>query len=115
MHERAPPETLEDQVGHRVDVGGRIGEDMATIDRLVVCHGDPCAPNTWVGDDGRCSGHVDFGALGLADRWADLAVATWSTEWNYGPGWEELLLDAYGIAFDPVRTEYYRRLWELGA
>ena len=23
--------------------------------------------------------------LGLADRWADLAIATWSSEWNYGP------------------------------
>lgn len=33
-------------------------------------------------------------ALGVADRWADLAVATWSTTWNYGPGWEEPVLDA---------------------
>ena len=94
------------------DRGG--SRDAPPIDRLVVCHGDPCAPNTLVGDDGTCSGHVDLGALGVADRWADLAVATWSTEWNYGPGWEELLLDAYGVAFDPLRTEYYRDLWEFG-
>ena len=86
-----------------------------SIDRLVVCHGDACAPNTLVGDDGRCSGHVDFGALGVADRWADLAVATWSTQWNYGPGWEDLLLEAYGVGPDPVRTEYYRHLWEFGS
>ena len=51
--------------------------------------------------DGHWSGHVDLGLLGTADRWADLAVATWSTEWNYGPGWEQLLLDAYGIAPTP--------------
>ena len=82
------------------------------VDRLVVCHGDACAPNTLIGDDGRWSGHVDLGALGVADRWADLAVATWSTEWNYGPGWEEPLLDAYGIAPDPLRTDWYRRLWD---
>jgi kanamycin kinase len=25
---------------------------------------------------------VDLGELGIADRWADLAVATWSTEWT---------------------------------
>jgi aminoglycoside phosphotransferase len=25
-------------------------------------------------DDGRCRGHVDFGSLGVADRWADLAT-----------------------------------------
>lgn len=78
----------------------------------VVCHGDACAPNTIVDGD-RWSGHVDLGAVGVADRWADLAIATWSTEWNYGPGWEATLLDAYGIEPDPVATAYYRLLWDL--
>lgn len=87
--------------------------DPPPVDRLVVCHGDACAPNTLIGDDGTCSGHVDLGALGIADRWADLAIATWSTQWNYGPGWEEPLLDAYGIEPDPERITYYRLLWEL--
>jgi kanamycin kinase len=82
-------------------------------DDPVVCHGDACAPNTLIGDDGRWSGHVDVGSLGVADRWADIAIATWSTEWNYGPGWERTLLDAYGIDPDPVRTRYYRRLWDM--
>ncbi|GEL94560.1 aminoglycoside 3'-phosphotransferase [Cellulomonas composti] len=82
------------------------------VDRLVVCHGDACAPNTLVGDDGRWTAHVDLGALGVADRWADLAIATWSTVWNYGPGHEDALLDAYGIAPDDVRTAYYRALWD---
>ena len=86
--------------------------DAPPIDQLVVCHGDACAPNTLVGDDGRWTGHVDLGALGVADRWADLAVATWSTQWNYGPGWEEPLLAAYGVAADPQRTDFYRRLWD---
>jgi kanamycin kinase len=81
------------------------------IDRLVVCHGDACAPNTLIGDDGRCSGHVDLGALGTADRWADVAVAAMSTEWNYGPGWEGALLAAYGVEPDPLRLAYYRDLW----
>jgi aminoglycoside phosphotransferase len=83
------------------------------IDRLVVCHGDACAPNTLLADDGTWSGHVDLGALGLADRWADLAIATWSLDWNYGPGWQGTLLDAYGIAPDPARIAYYRLMWEL--
>jgi kanamycin kinase len=82
-------------------------------DRLVVCHGDACAPNTLLGADGRWSGHVDLGDLGVADRWADLAVATWSTEWNYGPHWERPLLDAYGTDPDPERSRYYRLLWDL--
>ena len=87
--------------------------DPPPVDRLVVCHGDACAPNTLIGDDGAWSGHVDLGALGLADRWADLAVATWSLEWNYGPGWQPVLLAAYGVAPDPRRTAYYRLLWDL--
>jgi aminoglycoside phosphotransferase len=88
--------------------------DAPPVDKLVVCHGDACSPNTLIGDDGRCSGHVDLGALGVADRWADLAIATWSTNWNYGPGWEPALLEAYGVDPDPERTAYYRLLWELG-
>lgn len=88
--------------------------DIPEVDQLVVCHGDACAPNTLLNADGVCSGHVDLGALGIADRWADLAIATWSTEWNYGPGWENLLLDAYGVAPDDERIRYYRLLWDLG-
>lgn len=88
--------------------------DVPPVDQLVVCQGDACAPNTVLLEDGRLSGHVDLGALGIADRWADLAVATWSTEWNYGPGWDGPLLAAYGIDPDPVRVAYYRLLWDLG-
>jgi kanamycin kinase len=89
-------------------------QNIPPADRLVVCHGDACAPNTLIADTGRWSGHVDLGDLGVADRWADLAVATWSTGWNYGPGWEQVLLDAYGIKPDAERTRYYRLLWDLG-
>lgn len=81
-------------------------------DRLVVCHGDACAPNTLVGEDGTWTAHVDLGSLGVADRWADLAAATWSTQWNYGAGFEDVLLEAYGVDPDPVRLAYYRALWD---
>lgn len=84
--------------------------DTPPIDRLVVCHGDSCAPNTLLTEDGRWSGHVDLGDLGLADRWADLAIATWSVTLNYGPGWEDLLLDAYGVPPDKARIAYYQLL-----
>jgi kanamycin kinase len=81
------------------------------IDALVVCHGDACSPNTLIGDDGRWSGHVDLGALGVADRWADIAVAVMSAGWNYGPGWGDALLEAYGIRPDPARQAFYEALW----
>ncbi|WJL96812.1 aminoglycoside 3'-phosphotransferase [Microbacterium sp. ET2] len=85
--------------------------DAPSEDDLVVCHGDACAPNTVLADDGNVSGHVDLGALGVADRWADLAVAAMSLEWNYGPGWTETFLDAYGVAGDEDRMSYYQELW----
>ncbi|WP_307806959.1 aminoglycoside 3'-phosphotransferase [Naasia sp. SYSU D00057] len=87
-------------------------EEAPTIDRLVVCHGDACAPNTLLDDAGQWSGHVDLGTLGVADRWADLAVASWSTAWNYGDDWTGALLEAYGIDRDEERLRYYRALWD---
>jgi len=90
-----------------------LARDTPDVDKLVVCHGDTCAPNTLIDDRGHWSGHVDFAGMGVADRWADLAIATLSTVWNYGPGWEQSVLDAYGIGPDPHRTRYYRLLWDL--
>ena len=86
--------------------------------QLVVCHGDACAPNTLIDDDGAFSGHVDLGDLGIADRWADLAIATLSLDWNYPTGpdeadkdWEAVLLDAYGVAPDRELIAHYRARW----
>lgn len=84
-----------------------------TVDKLVVCHGDPCAPNTLIDKRGEFAGHVDMGEIGVADRWADIAVAAWSTVWNYGPGFEALVYEGYGIEPDERRIAYYRLLWDL--
>ena len=81
------------------------------IDVLVVCHADACCPNTLIGPDGRWIAHVDLRLLGTGDRWADIAVASMSTEWNYGPGWDDALIEAYGATPDPERLSYYRELW----
>ena len=64
-----------------------------------------------VGDDALCSGHVGLRDLGVADRWADLAVATMSLESNFESGLEAELLDAYGIDDDDERLAYYRERW----
>jgi kanamycin kinase len=90
--------------------------DAPPADRLVVCHGDACAPNTLLADDGTFFGHVDLGELGVADRWADLAIASLSLDWNYptdGPdGFASVLFDAYGVTADTGRIAYYRRSWD---
>jgi kanamycin kinase len=82
------------------------------IDRLVVGHGDPCAPNTLLSDDGVAIAHVDLQRLGVADRWADIAVAARNTALNYGPGREQAFLEAYGVDPDLGRQEYYLELWD---
>lgn len=93
-----------------------VPDDAPPADRLVVCHGDACSPNTLMNDDGTVSGHVDLGDLGVADRWADLAIATLSLDWNFpteGPGgFAEALLQAYGVAPDAERIAYYRQAWD---
>jgi len=58
------------------------------------------------------AGHVDLGSLGVADRWADLAVAAMSVTWNFGPGYEDMVYRGYGIEPDEQKIAYYRRLWE---
>ncbi|WP_032379683.1 aminoglycoside 3'-phosphotransferase [Rhodococcoides fascians] len=95
----------------------RIGDrelpvESPAVDRLVVCHGDACMPNTLIADDGSWAAHVDMGSMGVADRWADLAPAIWSTEYNYGRSYCKAFLDAYGIELDRERLDYYLWLWE---
>ncbi|GMR14256.1 MAG: aminoglycoside 3'-phosphotransferase [Gemmatimonadota bacterium] len=78
----------------------------------VVCHGDYCPPNLLI-EDWATVGYVDLGELGVADRWWDLSVATWSVTWNFGPGYEDLFLAEYGVERDRKRTDFYRLLYDL--
>jgi kanamycin kinase len=83
------------------------------IEQPVLVHGDACAPNTLISQDGRWTGNVDFGDLAVGDRWADLAVASMSLDWNFGQGHQMEFFDAYGIAPDENRIRYYRALWHI--
>lgn len=80
---------------------------------VVLCRGDYCLPNVLIDEQHRVTGYLDLGELGTADRWWDLAVATWSVTWNLGPGWEDLFLEAYGIKLDPERCAYYRLMYDM--
>ncbi len=83
------------------------------IDGPVLVHGDACAPNTLIDESGEWTGNVDFGDLGVGDRWADLAVASLSLDWNFGDGHQREFFDAYGVEPDHERIRYYRGLWHL--
>lgn len=89
-----------------------LGPKPVSNERVLV-HGDACAPNTLITPTGQWSGNVDFGDLGVGDRWADLAVASLSLDWNFGEGHQGELFDAYGIEPDDGRISYYRALWHL--
>ena len=121
LHESLPVEEclwrwdVESRIANAAARGIRVPDDLHTpplVDRLVVCHGDACVPNTLLDDDGAPLAHVDLAALGVADRWADIAVASMSTVWNFGDGWADTLIEAYGVEPDRERLAYYRRLWD---
>jgi kanamycin kinase len=95
---------------------GRAPKELGTrppVEVPVIVHGDACAPNTLISADGEWTGNVDFGDLTVGDRWADLAIASLSLDWNFGEGHEDELFDAYGIDRDEERIRYYRALWDL--
>ncbi|HVX06614.1 aminoglycoside 3'-phosphotransferase [Humibacter sp.] len=98
-------------IRERIDLLDRL-PPAPSVDSLVVCHGDACAPNTLLTDEGTVAGYVDVGRLGIGDRWGDIAVGAWSTEWNYGEGYTGLYYEAYGVEPDEEHIRFYRSLWD---
>jgi kanamycin kinase len=94
----------------RTDASAPGEQDWPELD-AVVCHGDACNPNFLLDDEGRCVGYVDLGKLGVGDRWADLAPALLSLGWNFGEGWQDVFLDAYGMGRDAAKQDFYTWLW----
>ncbi len=83
----------------------------------VVCHGDPCMPNFMIDPRTfRCTGMIDLGRLGTADRYADLALMTANARETWtSPDQEKrasaILFDALGIvAPDRARLDFSLRL-----
>ncbi len=82
----------------------------------VVCHGDPCLPNIILDPQPLdVSGFIDLGRLGLADRYADLALLlanareTWPDE-EQARAADMAFAERYGIALDHDRLGFYLHL-----
>ncbi|MGL4286653.1 MAG: APH(3')-II family aminoglycoside O-phosphotransferase [Phreatobacter sp.] len=95
------------------DLHRQLLADRPRTETLVVTHGDACLPNL-MADGGSFTGFIDCGRLGLADRYQDLALASWSIIHNLGEAWVTPFLRHYGLAeVEPARLAYYRLLDEF--
>lgn len=105
-----------DPANHRARLSRQVAErilaDPPSSDEAVLCHGDYCAPNALL-QGAEVTGFVDLGLLGVADRWRDIAVGSWSAAWNFGDKCEAAFLDGYGIEPDPARLRFFRVVFDL--
>jgi streptomycin 3"-kinase len=90
--------------------------DQEVVDR-VVCHGDACMPNFMIDPESfQCTGLIDLGRLGTADRYVDLALMVANARESWASQQEEteafaILFNALGIeAPDKERLAFYLRL-----
>lgn len=88
---------------------------------FVLTHGDFCLPNIFI-EDGKFSGFVDIGRMGVADRYQDIAICLRSLRSNfsgryggkiYGGFNENDFFKAIGIEPDWDKIRYYILLDEL--
>lgn len=95
------------------DLFAEMVSQRPTSEDLVVTHGDACSPNILL-DGHSFAGFIDCARLGRADRYQDLALATRSIEYNFGPEWVEPFLRRYGCwPADTAKLTFYRLLDEF--
>lgn len=93
----------------------RLLRERPANEELVFTHGDYCLPNVLIDHERNCvSGYIDWSRAGVADRYTDLALAARSLAYNFGPGYEPLFWDAYGLEeVDAAKVTYYQLLDEF--
>lgn len=114
------PDEDQDKPGHillarvETELSQRLAQERT--DR-VVCHGDPCLPNFMVDPQTlRCTGLIDLGRLGTADRHADLtlmlanASESWTTQAQAQEAFDTLFSIQKIEAPDRGRLAFYLRL-----
>ncbi len=110
-HNRPARELLD-----RVERGLPLWLDQEAVDR-VLCHGDACMPNFMVDPHSlQCTGLIDLGRAGKADRYVDLSLMIANAEESWTtPDQEQrafsILFETFEIAEpDRERLAFYLRL-----
>lgn len=87
----------------------------------VLSHGDFCLPNIFL-KDGKVSGFIDLGGMGIADKWRDISLCYRSLKHNFDGTFSgkiykdfdpDMLFEALGIVPDRERLRYWILLDEL--
>jgi streptomycin 3"-kinase len=111
-HQAVPPSVLLDRL--RAELPQRLAQEAH---ERVVCHGDACLPNFMVDPETlRCTGLVDLGRLGTADRYVDFSLLLGNARESWTTAGEALaarkaLFEILGIADpDDGRLGFYLRL-----
>ena len=82
----------------------------------VLSHGDYCLPNLLL-KDGKISGYIDIGGIGVSDRYSDIVDCWNSLKNNFGgvfggkvyEGFDpDVLFEKLNIEIDPVKFRYCR-------
>ena len=95
-------------------------EVLAKVEQLaghaqgcVVVHGDFSLGNVIVDEDGRVTGLIDVGQLGVGDPYRDIVIG-WRDLGGFGADAQRAFLDALGMkGLDTERRELHRALDEL--
>ena len=81
---------------------------------LVFTHGDYCLPNIILASDCTCSGFIDWGRAGIADRYQDIALAVRSLKHNGLGNYTDMFLQSYGVTDANLeKIEFYILLDEF--
>lgn len=112
----------EDKLTPQPELLNRIERELAVrleqeSRELTVCHGDPCMPNFMVSTRNlQCTGLIDVGRLGKADRYADLTLMIANAEESWASSDEpkrafDILFARLGMDVpDRERLAFYLRL-----
>jgi aminoglycoside phosphotransferase len=95
--------------GAPLDALTDLASTQPSVDGPVFTHGDYCLPNVMI-ENNRIAGFIDLGYAGVGDPYRDFTAAKYSVRRNLGEEWVQPFFDAYGIAPDEAKLDWYNKM-----